>query len=147
NNILGGPGMNSRLNISLREKSGYSYNVESHYTSYSDTGILNIYFGCDKENFDKSLKLVFKEFQRLKTEAMGSLQLRKAKNQLLGQIAIANDSNEYEMLRMGKSTLLYNRVNGLKETAAKIEALTSENLLEVANEILDKNQTSILQYY
>ena len=100
-----------------------------------------------KENFDKSLKLVFKEFQKLKTQAMGSLQLRKAKNQLLGQIAIANDSNEYEMLRMGKSTLLYNRVNGLKETSAKIEALTSTDLMDVANEILDKNQTSILQYY
>jgi len=147
NNILGGPGMNSRLNISLREKSGYSYNVESHYTSYSDTGILNVYFGCDKENFEKSLKLVFGEFNKLKNEALGSLQLRKAKNQLLGQIAIANDSNEYEMLRMGKATLLHNRVRDLKETAARIEALTSENLMEVSNEILDKSMISILQYY
>ena len=147
NNILGGPGMSSRLNMSLREKSGYSYNVESHYTSYSDTGILNVYFGCDKENYEKSLNLVIKEFEKIKTEALGSLQLSKAKKQLMGQIAIASDSNEYEMLRMGKSTLLYDRVDGLKETAAKLDLLTSSDLLEVANEILNKNHLSILQYY
>ncbi len=147
NNIMGGPGMNSRLNISLREKSGYSYNVESQYTSYTDTGILNIYFGCDKENYEKSLNLVLKEFKKLQRETLGSLQLSKAKKQLMGQIAIAADSNEYEMLRMGKSTLLYDKIDGLMETAAKIEAIKSSDLLDVANEILSKNQLSILQYY
>lgn len=147
NNILGGPGMNSRLNISLREKSAYSYNVESNYTSYSDTGILNVYFGCDKENYEKSLKLTFREFDKLKNNALGSLQLSKAKKQLLGQIAIASDSNEYQMLRMGKSILLFNHVDSIKDTATKIEVLSSSDLLEVANEILERKQLSILQYY
>lgn len=147
NNILGGPGMNSRLNISLREKSGYSYNVESHYTPYSDTGLLVVYFGCDKENFNPSLKLVLKEFKKLRDEKLGSMQLNKAKRQLLGQVAISADSNEHLMLTMGKSILLYDRIDSMMEIREKIESISAEDLLEVANEVLDKNKLSILQYY
>lgn len=147
NNILGGPGLNSRLNISLREKSGYSYNVESNYVSYSDTGHLSVYFGCDKENYERSLQLVFKEFKKLRDDKLGTLQLSKAKRQLLGQVAISADSNEHLMLTMGKSLLLYNRVDSLEEIRDKIEKLTSNDLLSVANEILDLNSLSILQYY
>lgn len=147
NNILGGPGMNSRLNISLREKSGFSYNVESNYTAYSDTGLLMVYFGCDKENFDQSMKLVFREFKKLREEKLGSLQLKKARRQLLGQVAITADSNEYQMLTNGKSILMYDRVDSLSEINAKIEAVTASDLLDVANEILNPDKLSILQYY
>ncbi|MFH2142269.1 MAG: pitrilysin family protein, partial [Bacteroidota bacterium] len=93
NNILGGNGMNSRLNLSLREKNGLVYHVESNYTRYSDTGIWNIYFGTDKENLRKCIDLVFKELQFLKLKKMGTIQLHKAKRQMIGQLAISADNN------------------------------------------------------
>jgi predicted Zn-dependent peptidase len=147
NNILGGPGMNSRLNMSLREKSAYSYNVESNYTTYSDTGFISVYFGSEKDNVEKSLKLVHREFDLLKNQSLGTLQLSKAKKQLIGQLAIASESNEHFMLTMGKSIMLYDRVDGLEEIAAKINAITSSDILEVANEVLNRNEISVLQYY
>jgi predicted Zn-dependent peptidase len=147
NNILGGPGMNSRLNMSLREKSAYSYNVESNYTTYSDTGFISVYFGSEKDNFEKSLKLVYREFDILKMQQMGTMQLSKAKKQLIGQLAIASDSNEHFMLTMGKSVLLYDRVDSLEEMAVKINAITSSDILSVANEVFNKNEISVLQYY
>lgn len=146
NNILGGPGLNSRLNMSLREKSGYTYHVESQYISYSDTGLMSVYFGCDKENFQKSLDLVFREFKNLREKKLGTLQLSKAKKQLLGQIAIAADSHEHIMLSMAKRILLFNRVDSLEDIKKKIENVNAGDLIESANEILDKNKISLLQY-
>ncbi len=147
NNILGGPGMNSRLNMSLREKSGYSYNIESHYTAYSDTGILIVYFGSDKDKFEKSLKLVYKEFQKLRERKLGDMQLKKAKRQLAGQIAIASESNEHYMLTQGKQVLLFNKTESPEELSQKISELTSADILEAANIILDRNKLTVLQYY
>ncbi|MGC9344529.1 MAG: M16 family metallopeptidase [Bacteroidales bacterium] len=147
NNLLGGPGLNTRLNLSLREKHGYSYHVESQYTSYSDTGIITVYFGCDKEKFKKSLNLVLREFKVLREKKLGTLQLSKAKKQLLGQVAIAADSHEHLMLTMGKSILLNDKVDSMEEVSRKIENVSASNLLEIANEILDKNKISILQYH
>lgn len=147
NNLLGGPGMNSRLNMSLREKTGYSYQVESHYTPYYDTGILLVYFGCDKEKVDKCLQLVNREFEDLKTKKLGTLQLSKAKKQLLGQVALGADSHEHLMLTMGKSVLLYNKMDTLEEIHQKIDNITASDLLEVASEVLERNKISILQYY
>ncbi len=146
NNILGGPGMNSRLNMSLREKSGYSYNVESHYSPYTDTGIIDIYFGSDKDKHQKSLDLVFREFQKLRVEQLGTLQLSKAKKQLMGQVAIASESNEHLMLTLAKSILLYNHFDTLEEIREKIDAISASEILEVANEILDPEKLSILHY-
>ena len=144
NNILGGPGMNSRLNLSLREKKGYSYNVESNYNPYSDSGTFSIYFGTDKKNLEKSIDTVYKEFKKLREKELGTLQLKKSKRQLLGQLAISSDNNENYMLNMAKSLLEYNRVDNLVEISAKIEAITSRDILKVANEILDPNQLSTL---
>ncbi len=145
-NILGGPGMNSRLNMSLRERNGYSYNIESHYTPYTDTGVFMVYFGCDKGNFDKSLNLIYKEFDRIQKNRMGSLQLSRAKKQLTGQVAISHESNEHLMLSIGKSLLVYNRIDSLEEIAQKIDSVSSSELLSIANEILAENQLSILKY-
>jgi predicted Zn-dependent peptidase len=145
-NILGGPGMNSRLNMSLRERNGYSYNVESHYTPYADTGIFMVYFGCDKEKFDKSLSLVYKEFENICKIRMGTLQLSKAKKQLIGQVAISNESNEHLMLAIGKSLLVFDKVDSLEEITKKIEAVNTDQILEIANEILGKKQLSVLKY-
>jgi predicted Zn-dependent peptidase len=146
NNILGGPAMNSRLNLALRERRGMAYNIESNYTAYTDTGLFNVYFGTDRENFEKALTLVKKEFKLLRDTKLGGLQLSKAKKQMIGQIAVSTESHDDLMLAIGKSYLLYNRVDSLNEVFKKIESITDIELLEVANEILDENQLSTLVY-
>ena len=145
-NLLGGPGLNTRLNMTLREKNGYSYHTESHYTPYSDTGIVNVYFSSDKEKIDKSKKVVMREFGKLRKQKLGSLQLSKAKKQLMGQIAIGSENHENLMLNMAKSFLIFNEVDGLEEIQRKIDAVSAEELMDIANEILDENNLSILTY-
>jgi len=147
NNILGGQAMNSRLNLALRERRGMAYNVESGYSPYTDTGLFNVYFGTDKENLDKALSLVQKEFQILRDKEMGAIQLSKAKKQLIGQIAISTESHEDLMLAIGKSYLLYDKVDPLSVVFQKIEAITTKDLLDVANFSLDQKQMSTLVYY
>jgi predicted Zn-dependent peptidase len=138
--------MNSRLNLALRERRGMAYNIESNYTAYTDTGLFNVYFGTDSENFEKALALVKKEFKLLRDTKLGGLQLSKAKKQMIGQIAVSTESHDDLMLAIGKSYLLYNRVDPLHEVFKKIEAITDNELLEVANEILDENRLSTLVY-
>ncbi len=146
NNLLGGPGMNSRLNISLREKRGYVYNVDSSITSYTDTGITSIYFGCDKKNVDKCISLVHKELNRLRKEKLTSGQLSTAKKQLIGQIGVMGDNHENLALALGKNFLHHNHFNTLAETAQKIEAVTAEQILAVSNEIFDERSLFTLIY-
>jgi len=146
NNILGGPGLNSKLSLSLREKNGFCYNVESLYTPYSDTGILAIYVAGDKEHFEKTISLTYKELEKLKNIKQGSLQLKRYKQQLIGQLAISNESNSFEMMTMGKSVLIYNQVDTLSEINRKIESITAEQLLDVANEIFCTGSMSSLYY-
>lgn len=146
NNLLGGPGMNSRLNISLREKRGYVYNVDSSITSYTDTGITSIYFGCDKKNVDKCISLVNKELNRLRKEKLTSSQLSAAKKQLIGQIGVMGDNHENLALALGKNFLHHNHFNTLAETAQKIEAVTAEQILAVSNEIFDERSLFTLIY-
>ena len=145
-NILGGPGLNSRLNLLLREKYGYAYHVESNYTAYSDTGIFAVYFGTDKENLEKSIKLVKKEFARLRENKLGVMQLKKAKRQLFGQIAINAENNANLLLAIGKSYLLFNKVDQLEDIRQKIEAITVEDIQEIANEVLNERKLSMLIY-
>ena len=146
NNILGGASMNSRLNMVLRERNGMAYNVESGYTSYFDTGAFTVYFGTDKENMDQALRLVNKEFRRIKEQTMGILQLSRAKKQLIGQLAISTENREDLMLSIGKSLLFFNRVDSMEVIFEKIEKIRSNEILEVANELLDEPQSSILIY-
>ena len=145
-NILGGPGLNSRLNLLLREKYGYAYHVESNYTAYSDTGMFAVYFGTDKENLEKSIKLVKKEFARLRENKLGVMQLKKAKRQLFGQIAINAENNANLLLAIGKSYLLFNKVDQLEDIRQKIEAITVEDIQEIANEVLNEKKLSMLIY-
>jgi predicted Zn-dependent peptidase len=144
NNIIGGPGMNSRLNMSLRERHGCSYNIESSYSPFSDTGVFAIYFGSDKENLGKSIRLAYKEFELLKSKKMGPIQLTKAKKQLMGQLAIASEHNENQMISIGKSFLVFGKVDSLEEINEKIEAISANELLETANEILDTEKLSMI---
>ncbi|WP_165042031.1 pitrilysin family protein [Dysgonomonas sp. ZJ709] len=146
NNILGGPGMNSRLNISLREKRGYVYNVDSSATAYSDTGILSIYFGCDKKNANKCIDLIHRELKKLRDIKLTTSQLAIAKKQLIGQIGVSSDNHENLALTLGKSFLYYNHINTLEESFSRIEAITSSQLQEVANEIFDENRLFSLIY-
>ncbi|MDY6801601.1 MAG: pitrilysin family protein [Bacteroidota bacterium] len=145
-NILGGPGLNSRLNLLLREKYGYAYHVESNYTAYSDTGIFAVYFGTDKENLEKSIKLVKKEFAQLRDTKLGVMQLKKAKRQLFGQIAINAENNANLLLAIGKSYLLFNKVDQLDDIRQKIDAITVEDIQEIANEVLNESKLSMLIY-
>jgi predicted Zn-dependent peptidase len=146
NSLLGGQAMNSRLNLSLRERNGMAYNVESNYTAYSDTGQFSVYFGTDKENLEKAIRLVKKEFKLVREKRLGALQLSKAKKQLIGQLAISSENRDDLMLTLGKSFLLYNKVDSLPEIYQKIENVTDSLLLEIANEVLDENAMSLLIY-
>lgn len=146
NNILGGPGMNSRLNVSLRERRGLVYTVESNLTSYTDTGAFCIYFGTDPEDVDTCLKLTYKELKRMRDVKMSSSQLMAAKKQLIGQIGVASDNNENNALGMAKTFLHYNKYESSESVFRRIEALTAEGLLEVANEMFAEEYLSTLIY-
>lgn len=146
NNIIGGPGLNTRLNLSLREKNGYSYHTESHYSPYSDTGVLSIYFSSDKSKLKQSHKVVKREFSKLREKRLGTLQLSRAKRQLMGQIAISTENHETLMLSMAKSYLVYNKFDDLKEIGKKIDRITAEEILEIANEVLDSARLSSLTF-
>ena len=146
NNMLGGPGMNSRLNISLREKRGYVYNVESNLTNYSDTGLFAIYFGGDERNQQKCVELVMKELDKFRTTKLSAAQLAAAKKQYIGQIGISHNMQENTALALGKSLFYFGRWFSEAELVAFIEQLTAEQLLEVANEVFEKERLFCLQY-
>ncbi len=146
NNIIGGQSMNSRLNMALRERNGMAYNVESGYTGYFDTGQFSVYFGTDKENLNLAQHLVNKELRKMKEKQMGILQLSRAKKQMIGQLAISAENHEDLMLSIGKSYLFFNRVDPLQAIYEKIELVTKLEILDIANEIFDESQNSILIY-
>jgi predicted Zn-dependent peptidase len=146
NNILGGQGMNSRLNMSLREKNGLAYNIESSYNPYCETGAFSIYFGTDNHNLERSIKVALSELSKLRTEKLGSIQLNKAKNQIRGYLARGYENYENLMLSFGKSLLVFDRIESLEETCSKIDNITSSELLATANEILDPAKLSTLIY-
>ncbi|MDD2197039.1 MAG: pitrilysin family protein [Bacteroidales bacterium] len=145
-NILGGPGQNSRLNLALRERNGLAYNVEASYSPYSDTGVFSVYFGTDKANFERALNLVYAEMKNLSDKRLGVLQLAKAKKQLIGQLAIAAENSEALMLNAARTFMFYNSIDSLSEINARIEAISSDYLLHIANEILDEKNLSTLIY-
>ncbi len=146
NNILGGQGLNSRLNLSLREKNGLAYNVESGYTSYTDTGIFSIYFGTENRNFAKSLSIVNSELAKLRTRPLGSLQFSKAKNQIKGYLARGFENHESLMLSLGKSMMVFNRIDTPEELYRKIDNITTSDLTGIAEEIFDPGSLSMLVY-
>ncbi len=146
NNILGGPAMNSRLNMGIREKYGYAYNIESSYTTFSDTGLFYIYFGTDQKHLGRCLSLVHKELKLLREKQISSAQLKKAKQQLIGQITLSEENNCNVMLGIGKSILLHNKVDSLLETYEKINAISQTQLQEIANNVFEANKLSSLIY-
>lgn len=146
NNLLGGPGLNSKLNLALRERHGYAYDIESSYQAYSDTGVFCIYFGTDPENLNKATDIVMKELKFLRDKKLGVLQLSRAKTQIIGQLAIALESNLSEMLSNGRRYLQVSKIESVKEIIASINELTAEQLLLISNEIFDPKSLSTLIY-
>lgn len=146
NNILGGPGMNSRLNVSLRERRGLVYNVEANLTSYTDTGTFCIYFGCDPDDADLCTELVYKELKKMRDQRLTTTQLAAAQKQIIGQIGVAGDNFENVALDMGKCFLHYNIYEKKADVFRRINALTADELLEIANEKFAEDQLSVLMY-
>ena len=135
NNILGGPGMNARLNLSLRERNGLVYTVESTMVNYSDTGIWSVYFGCDPQDVKRCLRLVHRELDKMMQRPLSATQLRNAKRQLKGQIAIACDNHEQFALDFGKSFLHYGWEKDITHLYDSIDKVTAEDIQTVANEL------------
>lgn len=145
-NILGGPANNSILNSILREKNGWVYGVECGYTQYADTGIVAISLGCDKHNLEKCIKAIDKELNRLQEELMSERRLKAAKKQLLGQLAISSDNGETQCLSMGKGLLAYGKISTGKENRELVEAITAEDIREMARTIFNPEKLSRLIY-
>lgn len=145
-NILGGPAMNSRLNLALREKHGYVYGVEAQYTPYIDTGLFSIFFATDPRTFTKSLNLVNKEIRLLQNKPMGNIQLNTAKQQLKGQLAMSEENHNSMMLMMAKSLLDLQKVPDLDSIFKIIDDVSARDLQDIANEILLIENMSSLTY-
>jgi predicted Zn-dependent peptidase len=143
-NILGGPGMNSRLNLSLREKYGLVYSVDAHYIPYSDTGMFAVFFGTEPKQLDKCINLVKKELLKFCDKPLSRPQLAAAKEQIKGQLAMSEENNLSLMLMMGRSVLLYNRVPRLEEIFHTIDNTNAQKLQDVAQDIFDEKKLSFL---
>lgn len=145
-NILGGPASNSILNNTLREKNGWVYGVECSYTQYADTGMVAISLGCDKANLDKCILAIDKEITKLQNVVLTDRKLKAAKKQLLGQLAISSDNGETQCLSMGKGLIAYGRITDGKESRELIDAITAEDIREMAYRIFAKDNLSRLIY-
>lgn len=146
NNMLGGPSLNSKLILNIREKYGYTYNIESSFVPYSDLGMFHIYAGTDKKYLDKTIKLIEKELKVVRDKKMSIHALNSAKIQLKGNITLAEENNLNQMLGLGKSVLYYNRIDSLEEVFKAIDAITPEHLWDISNEIFDPKQLNYLIY-
>ena len=144
NNIIGGPGMNARLNISLRERRGLVYTVESTMACYGDTGMWSIYFGCDHHDVNRCLRLVRKELDRMIQKPLSPRQLTAAKRQLKGQIAIACDNREQFSLDFGKSYLHHGQERDLDALYRRIDAITAEEIQQTASELFAADRLTTL---
>ena len=146
NNMLGGYAMNSYLNMHIREKYGFTYTIESNYVAYSDVGVFSIYAGTDKKYMDKTLRLINKELEKFTQNPLAEKTLQKFKQQMKGQLAITCDSNQNEMLSIGKMLLNFGKVDTLQDTYKTIDEISSKEILEVAQEIFIPQNLSIIQY-
>ena len=145
-NLLGGPSMNTRLNMTLREKMACVYAIDAHYAAYTDTGLFTVFYGTEKRNLNKSKNAVYRELERLKNEKLGTVQLHKLKEQMMGQLAMAEENYSGLMLAMAKSLLDLDRLQSLDEVFEEIENVTAGELQEVANEVFQKDQISSLTF-
>ena len=146
NNILGGPAMNSRLNVAIRERYGFCYTIESQYVPFSDTGLFYVYAGVDLDAEERALQLIRTELERIATTTLTPQQLRQAQRQFIGQMAINNDNGSNEMQSIGKARLCFDHVDTLEEMNADIMRLTADDLCHVAQHYFKPDKFSTLIY-
>jgi len=142
NNVLGGPAMSSRLGLNIREKYGFAYSIESQYTAYSDIGLISVYMGVDPDSLEKAIGLVYKEIDKLCQQKLGTMQLQHAKQQLIGQVALSYESGMNELLSATRSLLMNEPIEYMDDIIKKVEAVSADDILEVANQVFDKAQLS-----
>lgn len=147
NNILGGNGMSSILNLQIREKYGIAYTIESNYSPLSDTGIFALYFGTDKEKVERATQLIFKEFKKIRSARMTEVQLHKAKNKFIGQIALGEENRIGLLISMAKSLIDYQKIDDLETVFNKIRAVSVNDMDEIANEVLAEHALTALTFY
>ena len=144
NNMLGGPGMNAKLNLALREHNGLVYTVESTMAAYGDTGIWSIYFGCDEHDVKRCLRLVRKELDKFMQKPLSDAQLKAAKKQIKGQVGVACDNRENFALDFGKSFLHYGWEKNVDRLYEQVDEITAEQIQAVAQELFDKDRLTTL---
>jgi len=146
NNILGGPAMSARLNISLRERHGLVYSVDSSMINYSDTGVWCVYFGCDPHDIKKCRRIVRRELDRIMTRPLSEAQLNAAKRQIKGQIGVSFDNRENFALDFAKVFLHYGWQKDISTLFKQIEAVTADDIVQVANEVFPHDRLTSLTY-
>ena len=144
NNMLGGPGMNAKLNLALREHNGLVYTVESTMVAYGDTGVWSIYFGCDEHDVKRCLRLVRKELDKFMQKPLSEAQLKAAKKQIKGQVGVACDNRENFALDFGKSFLHYGWEKNVDRLYEQVDEITAEQIQTVAQELFDKDRLTTL---
>jgi predicted Zn-dependent peptidase len=143
-NMLGGPGMNSRLNLALREKYGFVYSIDAHYIPYTDTGMFAVFFGTEPKQLDRCISVIKKELNRFCEKPLTGRQLASAKEQMKGQLAMAEENNLSLMLSMGRSVLDVGTVPSLEEIYHQIDETEARKLRDIAQEIFDERKMSYL---
>lgn len=146
NNLLGGPGLNSRLNLAIREKYGFTYQIESGYQAYLDNGMFHCYLGAENKHLQRSLELVKKELKLLREKKLGSLQLQRFVNQFCGQMVMADENRSGLMVHIGKGILTHGSVKSLEEIIKEIRSITASDILETANAMFEEKNLSSLTY-
>ncbi len=146
NNILGGPAMNSRLSLNIREKYGFAYTIESQYNAYSDVGLVSVYMGVDPNSLDKAIELVHKELDKLRTQKLGTMQLFHAKQQIIGQLVLGYESGMNELQSIVRSVLLKEPLEYIPDIIAKVEAVSADDIMDMANKVFDRDQMSMLTF-
>ncbi|WP_231490558.1 pitrilysin family protein [Pedobacter sp. Leaf170] len=146
NNYFGGNGMSSVLNLQIREKYGIAYTIESSFAPLSDTGIFSIYFGTDKEKHQKALSLIFKEMKKLKDNPLNDIQLQKAKNKFIGQIALGEENRIGLIISMAKSLIDHNKIDSLEQVFAKINNVKATEMAQIIDEVLAPEQLNIFTF-
>ena len=145
-NMLGGQGQNTRLNMSVREKKGLAYAIEANYTPFSDIGLFSVYFGCDPHNREHCVDLIFQELKKMREQKLGTMQLYYAKQQFIGQLNLSYEPKLNEMLSIGHTAVFFDEVDTIEESLAEIRDITADEILEVANEILQPEKFSMLTF-
>lgn len=146
-NMLGGPAMNAKLSIALREKHGISYQVDANYTAFSDSGLFTVYAATDEKQSEKCKELIFKELKKISDSKISDTLLNKAKTQLKGQLSLAHENRSGMSIGFAKSLLMLNKIESIESIFSQIDKVTTTQLLEIANEVFKKDKLSILEYY